>query len=340
MLARARGYRCRIVMPDDQAVEKQQLLRALGAELQLVRPVAIASPDHYVRVARRAAEALRAGGASAVFCDQFETPSNARCHYETTGAEIWAQCRGVVHAFVAGAGTGGTLAGVARRLLDEHAHAGRASRAPSGACGGGGWLAWLHWLLPALAPAPAPQPAPRAFLVDPPGSALFAAVEHGVAFAPQQADAARAPRRHRYDTIVEGVGCDRVTGVFAAALALPLAGAFRCADAEAVAMSRWLARAEGLHLGPSAALNAVGAVKAARALGPGHTVVTVLCDGGGRHASRLWNDEFLRGRPGLAEAAAEGCRAAEAATAAGGGSSGSGGVVACGDGGLLSFVRD
>jgi hypothetical protein len=66
--------------------------------------------------------------------------------------------------------------------------------------------------------------------------------------------------------VIEGVGCDRVPANFARALALPLDGALRCSDAEAVAMSRYLLAHEGLFLGPSSALNCVGAVKAGRAL--------------------------------------------------------------------------
>ena len=56
-------------------------------------------------------------------------------------------------------------------------------------------------------------------------------------------------------------------------------------------MMLYLARHEGLFVGPSAALNVVGAVKAARALGPGKVIATVLCDGGARHLSRFWCDE-------------------------------------------------
>jgi hypothetical protein len=79
----------------------------------------------------------------------------------------------------------------------------------------------------------------RAYLVDPPGSVLFARVAHGVAYAPQAAE--RTLRRHRCDTVVEGVGCDRLTAMFSAALPL-LDGAFQCSDAEAVAMAEdWAA---------------------------------------------------------------------------------------------------
>jgi hypothetical protein len=57
---------------------------------------------------------------------------------------------------------------------------------------------------------------------------------------------------------------------------------------------------DGLFLGSSAAMNCVGAVKAARELGPGHTVVTVLCDSGTRHLSKFWNADVLK-RRGLAD---------------------------------------
>lgn len=55
-------------------------------------------------------------------------------------------------------------------------------------------------------------------------------------------------------------------------------------------------RREGIYVGPSAALNVVGAVKAARAMGPGHTIVTVLCDGGDRYRSKMYNPEWLKER--------------------------------------------
>jgi hypothetical protein len=53
---------------------------------------------------------------------------------------------------------------------------------------------------------------------------------------------------------------------------------------------------DGLFVGSSAAMNAVGVVKAARLLGPGHTIVTVLCDSGSRHLTRFWSSEFLATR--------------------------------------------
>lgn len=58
-------------------------------------------------------------------------------------------------------------------------------------------------------------------------------------------------------------------------------------------MANYLLRNDGLFIGSSAAMNCVGAVKAARALGPGHTIVTMLCDGGHRHLSKFHNPEYL-----------------------------------------------
>jgi hypothetical protein len=83
-----------------------------GAEVQRLRPVSITHPDHFVNVARRRAAAE---GAGAVFADQFENGANFAAHVRT-GEEIWAQCGGRLDAFVCGAGTGGTIAGVGAYL--------------------------------------------------------------------------------------------------------------------------------------------------------------------------------------------------------------------------------
>lgn len=252
-VARARGYRCRIYMPDDQALEKSELLVKLGAEVERVKPVAIANPRHYVNLAREYA----ASHPDAFYANQFESESNFKCHLEGTGPEILAQCAAAglpVDAFVMGAGTGGTIAGVSVALKTA-------------------------------------RPSTRVYLADPNGSSLLHYVKHGVCFAEQQRE--QALRRNRYDTVVEGVGLDRVTANFRRAL---VDDAFRCTDQEVVDMSRYLLQHEGMFVGSSSAMHVVGAVKAARALGPGHTIVTVLCDSGARHVTRFWSDDFLRTR--------------------------------------------
>ena len=91
-------------------------------------------------------------------------------------------------------------------------------------------------------------------------------------------------------TITEGIGIGRLTANFASA---KVDAAFLVTDAESLAMAFYLLKREGLFVGPSSALNVCGAVKAARALGPGHTVVTVLCDGGDRYRSKMYNPEWL-----------------------------------------------
>lgn len=102
-------------------------------------------------------------------------------------------------------------------------------------------------------------------------------------------------QRNRYDTITEGIGIDRLTANFE--LGLPhISKAHRGTDQEAVHMAQFLLHHDGLFLGSSSAMNCVGAVKVARELGPGHTVVTMLCDSGTRATSKLYNPEFLRSR--------------------------------------------
>jgi cysteine synthase A len=96
--------------------------------------------------------------------------------------------------------------------------------------------------------------------------------------------------KHPFDTITEGVGINRLTANFAKA---KVDGAFKATDKESVEMAQYLMRNEGLFVGSSAAVNCVGAVKIARKLGPGHVIVTILCDGGHRHLSKFHNKEYL-----------------------------------------------
>lgn len=92
-------------------------------------------------------------------------------------------------------------------------------------------------------------------------------------------------------SITEGIGQVRVTKNIENA---PVDDAYRIDDKPILEMVHYLAHREGLFLGSSAALNVLGAVKLARQLGPGKTVVTILCDGAGRYLSRLFNESWLR----------------------------------------------
>ena len=108
----ARGYRCVIVMPDNQSEEKYRILETLGAEVRRVKAVPYADPNHYQKVAKRLAGEIQ----GAVWANQFDNVANRSAHERTTGPEIWRQTDGGVDAFVAATGTGGTLGGVSRYL--------------------------------------------------------------------------------------------------------------------------------------------------------------------------------------------------------------------------------
>jgi cysteine synthase len=117
-------------------------------------------------------------------------------------------------------------------------------------------------------------------LADPMGAALYNWYKHGVLKA-------------EGSSITEGIGQSRVTANLEGA---PMDEAFQVPDDEAVAVVFDLLQHEGLFMGTSTGINVAGAIRLARQMGPGHTIVTVLADGGQRYASRLFNPEFLRSK--------------------------------------------
>ncbi|KAK0656610.1 tryptophan synthase beta subunit-like PLP-dependent enzyme [Cercophora newfieldiana] len=252
-LARARGYRAHICMPNDQAVEKSTLLHHLGATVERVTPAPITSPEHFVNLARTRALEHTASSTTAsrgFFADQFESHANYQAHIKTTGPEILRQTGGNIDAFVAGAGTGGTISGVAKYLKDS---------------------AKLTRL--------------RVVLADPQGSGLYNKVRHGVMYAPTEREGTR--RRQQVDTIVEGVGINRITENFEAGREL-IDDAVRVTDEQACRMARWLVEHDGIFVGSSSAVNCVAAVATALTLPRDSVVVTMLCDSGTRHLSKFW----------------------------------------------------
>lgn len=111
LVAAARGYELVCVMPEKMSSDKRGALAALGARVVVTPNAPPSSPDHFQNVARRLADEN-----GWFLTDQFRNPANIRAHEETTASEILAQVGGPIGAFVAGAGTGGTLTGVGRRL--------------------------------------------------------------------------------------------------------------------------------------------------------------------------------------------------------------------------------
>jgi cystathionine beta-synthase len=115
--AALKGYKCIFTMPDKMSQEKVRLLKAFGAEV-IITPTAVPPehPDSYTSMAKRIAKETP----GAVLADQFYNPANPAAHEASTGPELWEQTEGKITHFVAGAGTGGTITGVARYLKKKN----------------------------------------------------------------------------------------------------------------------------------------------------------------------------------------------------------------------------
>jgi len=242
VVAKARGYRTVIVIPDTQSQEKKDALRLLGAELIEVPAVPYKNPNNYVKVSGRLAEQLaKSDPNGAIWANQFDNIANRDGHVRTTAQEIWAQTNGKVDGFVSAVGTGGTLAGVAAGLREKSRDV-------------------------------------KIALADPLGAALYSYYTSG-------------ELKAEGSSITEGIGQGRITA--------NLEGftpdfSYQIPDEEALPIIFDLVQEEGLCLGGSTGINIAGAIRLARDLGPGHTIVTILCDYGTRYQSKLFNPEFLR----------------------------------------------
>lgn len=142
------------------------------------------------------------------------------------------------------------------------------------ACGTGGTLAGVSLALKAL------NPAVKIVLADPEGSGLYGWVKNG-------------DLSVTGSSITEGIGQSRVPENLQG---VAIDDALRIGDPEALEQVFDLLIHEGLSIGGSAGINVAAAIRVAREMGPGHTVVTILCDGGARYQSKLFNPEFLRSK--------------------------------------------
>lgn len=209
---------CESCMPNDMAIEKSDLLLKLGAEVERVNPAPIVDQNQFVNLARARAKEHTENDEKpgrGLFADQFENEANWRAHFAGTGPEIYEQTAGSVDAFVSGAGTGGTISGVALFLKSK---------------------------LPDI----------KIVLADPQGSGLYNKVKYGVMFDPKEKEGTR--RRQQVDTIVEGIGINRVTHNFEVGREL-IDDAVRVTDEQAIGMSRWLVEHDGIFVGSSSAVN-------------------------------------------------------------------------------------
>jgi cysteine synthase len=142
------------------------------------------------------------------------------------------------------------------------------------AVGSGGTIAGVGMALKAR------KPSVRIVLADPMGASLYSWVKTG------KLESAGS-------SITEGIGQGRITANIEGA---PIDDAVQIPDPEALEQVFDLLQHEGISVGGSAGINVAAAIRVARAMGPGHTIVTILCDGGARYQSKLFNPEFLKER--------------------------------------------
>ena len=117
LAAIVKGYKCIFVLTDKQSKEKMDILRAVGAEV-VVCPTDVApdDPRSYYSVSKRLSDEMP----NSWYVNQYDNPSNAIAHFESTGPEIWDQTDGKITHFIVGVGTGGTISGVGKYLKSKN----------------------------------------------------------------------------------------------------------------------------------------------------------------------------------------------------------------------------
>ena len=245
VVAKARGYRTVIVIPNTQTQEKKDMLRLCGSELVEVPQLPYSNPNSYQHVARRLADQLRKTEPNGVlFADQWNNLDNPKAHYVSTGPEIWDQTGGKIDGFICSIGTGGTIAGTSAFLREKKKD-----------------------IIIGVA--------------DPRGAAMYNLFAHG--------KVENSPG----DSITEGIGLGRVTPVIKD---VKVDHAYTIPDEEAFPLLFDLLLHEGLCMGSSTAINLAGAVRLAKQIGPGKTIVTILADHGTRSQSKVYNPAFMRSK--------------------------------------------
>ncbi|KAM3129307.1 hypothetical protein pb186bvf_018594 [Paramecium bursaria] len=175
----------------------------------------------------------------AYFADQFHNLANYKTHFQT-GKEIWDQTLGLIDCFVMSAGTGGSIAGISQYLKEKNKNV-------------------------------------KVVLADPPGSSLRNHVMCGLCYTDEEAEGHR--KKHPFDTVVEGVGLNRLTKNYQQAL---IDYAFTISDEESRQTAQLLIQ-EGLFVGGSSAMNCAAVIKATKQFPELNVFVTILCDQGSRY---------------------------------------------------------
>ncbi len=223
-VAVALGYKCLLVTSDAFSTEKLSHMRALGADLQILRSdnkkITVELVTALIETSRQLSQQP-----GHFFADQFNN-SDVLTGYSALGDEIWTQTEGRIDAYVQGVGTGGSLRGTAEALR-------------------------LH------------DSAIRVVAVEPAESPVLSGGTPGA-------------------NLIEGIGMGYVVPLWKPGLADAI---ITVPAAEAMAMSRRLAREEGLFGGASSGANVVAALRLAERLGPLATIVTLMCDSGIKYLS-------------------------------------------------------
>ena len=259
--ANERGYRCVFYAAPSTSPEKVEKLESLGAQVVVCPAVGNTEPLHFQNQAKARAQAEREAGTRAIWTNQFDNLENSAVHRRTTGPEIWRQTEGQLHCFVTSCGTGGTLSGISQ---------------------------FLKSVAPSL----------QVYLVDPPGTVLE--VDEQAHRVRVKSDAELAAQEEalaalgcQTKTCLEGIGSGRLYDNLKEAVVDRLV---RVTDEAAISMVHYVMQNEGLFLGSSSGANVLAAYLVAKHLGPGHTIVTILCDSGDSYRSKIFSPDWLQSK--------------------------------------------
>jgi len=240
MIGALRGYRVILTMPDKVSKEKQNALKAYGAEI-IVTPTSAPpdSPEHYVNKAIKLAQDIP----GSFRINQYDNPKNPEAHYLSTAPEIWEQTNGNIDYFVASGSTGGTISGVGKFLKEK-------------------------------------DPKIKVVMPDPIGSIYYHYFKTG-----------KIPEGGNCNYQIEGIGEDHIAHAMDFSFVDEM---FQVKDKDAFAVTRLLARKEGILAGGSSGANVWAALEIAKQVKKPTTIVTIIPDGGIKYLSKIFDDEWMK----------------------------------------------
>ena len=238
----AKGYKTIIVMPNNTAPSKRDILINMGAELHLVDPKPYSDPENYQKVSEKLAKEIeRDRGLKTFWAGQFENLANYKYHQKTTAIEIFNQTEGKLDGFTCSIGTGGSLTGISLGLKEKNQNI-------------------------------------KIACTDSQGSSMYNYFTNGKL------------EKKGDPSFTEGIGQARITKNLEKCL---VDMSYYVNDKECIEILFKLIKSDGLFLGTSSGVNIMGAIKMAKELGPGHKIVTLLCDDANKYYDKMFNKEFL-----------------------------------------------